>query len=301
LTVTDDPIIAAVERLPALRVTVAAAGLTADKRFGQHFLFDLNLTRRIARAAGPLNAGTVIEVGPGPGGLTRALLLEGAQHVVAIEKDRRMVAALSTLVELVAGRLTVIEADALGLDPTRLGPAPYRIIANLPYNVGTPLVIAWLRAIDQYESLTLMFQKEVADRLTAAPGDEAYGRLSVISGYFAQSGVLFDIPPEAFTPPPKVVSSIVQMLPRQDRPDCGSVVRLEQITAAAFGQRRKMLRASLKSLGADTAALLSDAQIEPTARAEELSVAEFSRLSLALCAQIGPGVARAEKETGRAG
>ncbi len=298
---TDDPIIAAVERLPALRVTVAAAGLTADKRFGQHFLFDLNLTRRIARAGGPLDAGTVIEVGPGPGGLTRALLLEGAGHVVAIEKDRRMVAALTTLVELAAGRLSVIEADALGLDPTTLGPAPYRIIANLPYNVGTPLVIAWLRAIDQYESLTLMFQKEVADRLTAAPGDEAYGRLSVISGYFAQSGVLFDIPPEAFTPPPKVISSVVQMLPRQDRPDCGSVVRLEQVTAAAFGQRRKMLRASLKSLGADTTALLSDAQIEPTARAEELSVAEFSRLALALCAQIGPGVARAEKETGRAG
>lgn len=287
--IVTDPIIEAVERLPALRVTVAAAGLTADKRFGQHFLFDLNLTRRIARAGGPLDAGTVIEVGPGPGGLTRALLLEGGQHVVAIEKDRRMVAALASLVELARGRLQVIEADALGLDPTTLGPAPYRIIANLPYNVGTPLVIAWLRAIDHYESLTLMFQKEVADRLTAVPGDDAYGRLSVISGYFAQSGVLFDIPPEAFTPPPKVVSSVVQLLPRKDRPDCGSVVRLEQVTAAAFGQRRKMLRASLKSLGVDTTALLSDAKIEPTARAEELSVAEFARLAVALVAQIGPG------------
>lgn len=283
-----DPIIEAIERLPALRVTVAAAGLTADKRFGQHFLFDLNLTRRIARAGGPLDAGTVIEIGPGPGGLTRALLLEDGRHVVAIEKDRRMVAALAPLVEMAGGRLTVVEADALDLDPTTLGPAPYRIIANLPYNVGTPLVIAWLRAIDRYESLTLMFQKEVAERLTAAPGDDAYGRLSVLSGYFAQSGILFDIPPQAFTPPPKVMSSVLQLVPRKDRPDCGSVERLEQLTAAAFGQRRKMLRQSLKSLGTDTAALLSGAGIEPTARAEELSVADFCRLSVVFTGMIGP-------------
>ncbi|MFD2261360.1 16S rRNA (adenine(1518)-N(6)/adenine(1519)-N(6))-dimethyltransferase RsmA [Lacibacterium aquatile] len=271
----SDPIAA----LPPLRDMIAAHGLAADKRFGQHFLLDLNLTGKIARYAGDLSEGTVIEVGPGPGGLTRALLLAGGKHVVAIEMDRRMVAGLAPVVEAAGGRLQVIEGDALEVDPRTLGPAPYRIVANLPYNVGTPLLIGWLRVIDSYQSLTLMFQKEVADRICAKVNDDAYGRLAVIAQYQADCESLFDLPPQAFTPPPKVWSSVVQLTPRANREPCGSLSMLERVTAAAFGQRRKMLRSSLKSLGRDPIPFLEQAGLLPTARAEEIDVAGFARLS----------------------
>lgn len=268
-----------VAKLPPLRETIAAHGLAADKRFGQHFLLDLNLTGKIARMAGALQEGTTIEVGPGPGGLTRALLLAGAGRVVAIEKDPRMVAGLAPLVDAAGGRLAVVEADALTVDPTSLGPAPYRIVANLPYNVGTPMLINWLRRIDAFESLTLMFQKEVAERICAPVRDDAYGRLAVLCRYMARCEILFDLPPQAFSPPPKVWSSVVQLSARPEREDCGSADMLERVTAAAFGQRRKMLRSSLKSLGRDPMPLLDAAGIPPTARAEEIDVPGFARLS----------------------
>lgn len=269
----------AVASLPPLREMIATHGLAADKRFGQHFLLDLNLTGKIARYAGDLTQGTVIEVGPGPGGLTRALLLAGAQKLVVIEMDHRMVEGLAPVVEAAGGRLSVIEGDALKVEPTSLGPAPYRIVANLPYNVGTPMLIAWLRNIDAYASLTLMFQKEVAERICARTNDDAYGRLAVLSQYLANCESLFDLPPQAFTPPPKIWSSVVQLTPRANREPCGSVAMLERVTAAAFGQRRKMLRSSLKSLGRDPIPLLEAAGLLPTARAEEIDVAGFARLS----------------------
>jgi 16S rRNA (adenine1518-N6/adenine1519-N6)-dimethyltransferase len=246
------------------------------------------LTRRIARAAGPLDTVSVIEIGPGPGGLTRALLECGAHHVTAIERDTRCIAALQELSAAYPGRLTVIEGDALTLDPSSLVPAPRKIVANLPYNIATPLLIGWLRRIGDYESLTLLFQKEVALRLTARPRSHDYGRLSVITQWLAAVRTLFDIPGSAFVPPPKVTSTLVRLTPRAvPLSDC-RFTELERVTAAAFGQRRKMLRASLRMLG-DSEALLAAAGVKPTARAEELRVEEFCALARALAVATPAG------------
>ncbi|ODT21470.1 MAG: 16S rRNA (adenine(1518)-N(6)/adenine(1519)-N(6))-dimethyltransferase [Kaistia sp. SCN 65-12] len=270
--------------LPPLREVIAAHGLQAMKALGQNFLLDLNLTGRIARAAGPLEDVTVIEVGPGPGGLTRALLAEGAKKVVAIERDRRCLDALAEIAAHYPGRLEVIEGDAMQVDMAKLATGRVRIAANLPYNIATPLLIGWLQSEPWppfYEKMTLMFQREVAERIVATPDDDAYGRLGVISGWRAEARILFDISPKAFTPPPKVVSSVVELVPRQAPLACDRA-RLERVTAAAFGQRRKMLRQSLKSLGTDPLPLLAAAGIVETARAEEIDVAGFVRLANAL-------------------
>ena len=265
--------------LPPLRETIAAHGLDARKRFGQHFLLDLNLTRRIARAAAPLDAGTVVDVGPGPGGLTRALLLEGAANVVAIELDRRAIDALRELEAAADGHLALVEADALEIEPASLGPAPRRIVANLPYNVSTPLLVRWLHAADDLADMVLMFQKEVVDRLVATPRNKDYGRLSVLAQHVCEVRRLFDIPPSAFVPPPKVVSSVARLTPRPAADRLADLRPLERVTAAAFGQRRKMLRGSLAGLFGDPTAVLTDLGLSPTARAEELSVADFVRLA----------------------
>src|SRR6185312_7596114 len=267
--------------LPPLRDVIARHGLAADKRFGQHFLLDLNLTAKIAREAGPLATGTTIEIGPGPGGLTRALLMAGAAGVIAIERDTRCLTLLSELEAAAAGRLALISGDALEIDASELGSEPRRIVANLPYNVATPLLIGWLRTIRSFESLTLMFQKEVADRLAAPPGSAAYGRLSVIAQRQARVKALFDLPARAFTPPPKIDSAVVRFTPRADALEAAALSDLESVTAAAFGQRRKMLRASLKSLGTDPAPLLAAAGLPGTARAEQIDNDGFDRLGRA--------------------
>jgi len=261
---------------------IARHGIAARKSLGQNFILDLNLTRRIARAAGPLDHGTTIEVGAGPGGLTRALLAEGASRVVAIERDPRCLAALAELLALYPGRLKIIEGDALALDPVTLTEAPRRIVANLPYNIATALLLKWLDRIADYESLTLMFQREVAERLVAAPRSPAYGRLSVLVQWLCEAKILFDIPARAFTPPPKITSSVVRLVPRAAPLAPADKAMLERVTAAAFGQRRKMLRSSLKSLDVPVEPLLAAIEIRPTARAEELSVTEFCALARAL-------------------
>jgi len=271
-----------VAALPPLRETIAKHGLDARKRFGQHFLLDLNLTRRIARAAQPIDEGTVIEIGPGPGGLTRALLLEGAANVVAIEVDPRALGALAELQAASGGRLQVIEADALTIDPASLGPAPRRIVANLPYNISTPLLVRWLQQADAIADMVLMFQKEVVDRLVAVPRTKDYGRLSVLAQHVCEIRRLFDIPASAFVPPPKVTSSVARLTPRPASQRLVDLAPLEKVTAAAFGQRRKMLRGSLGSLFADPVPVLQGLGLSPTARAEELSVADFVRLAGAL-------------------
>ncbi|WP_029006977.1 16S rRNA (adenine(1518)-N(6)/adenine(1519)-N(6))-dimethyltransferase RsmA [Azospirillum halopraeferens] len=263
--------------LPPLRDVIARFGLDARKALGQNFLLDLNLTGRIARSAGPLEGVTVVEVGPGPGGLTRALLATPARAVIAVERDHRFVEALQDVVAAAAGRLTIVEADALTVDPVELAPAPRAVVANLPYNVATPLLIGWLKRIRDYVGLTLMFQKEVADRLVAEPGSKTYGRLSVIAQWQADVRVLFNLPAKAFTPPPKVASSVVRLTPRP-APEPADWTAMETVTAAAFGQRRKMLRQSLKALG-DAEGLLAAAGIPPTARAEEVPVAGFATLA----------------------
>ncbi len=272
--------------LPPLRDVIARHELRAVKALGQHFLLDLNLTRRIARAAGGLDAGSTVEVGPGPGGLTRALLIEGAAKVYAVEKDRRCLAALADLAAAFPGRLEVIEADALVTDVTVLGGAPRRIVANLPYNVSTSLLADWMGCLARdplcLESLTLMFQKEVAERLAAAPGSRVYGRLSVLCQWLCEVRALFDVPPRAFTPAPRVTSSVVRFVSRGRPLAPAPLAHLERVTAAAFGQRRKMLRQSLRSLGADTPALIAAAGVAETARAETLSVADFCALARAL-------------------
>ncbi len=268
-----------VAALPPLRETIARHGLDARKRFGQHFLLDLNLTRRIARAAQPIDQGTVIEIGPGPGGLTRALLLEGAANVVAIEVDPRALGALAELQAAADGRLQVIEADALTIDPASLGPAPRRIVANLPYNISTPLLVRWLQQADAIADMVLMFQKEVVDRLIAQPRTKDYGRLSVLAQHVCEIRRLFDIPASAFVPPPKVTSSVAHLTPRPASQRLADLAPLERVTAAAFGQRRKMLRGSLGSLFADPVPVLEGLGLSPTARAEELVVADFVRLA----------------------
>ena len=269
----------AISRLPPLRETIAAHGLDARKRLGQHFLLDLNLTRRIARAAAPLSPGTVIEVGPGPGGLTRALLLEGATRVVAVEVDRRAIAALEELQTAADGRLQIIEGDALDMDLAALGPPPRRIVANLPYNVSTALLVRWLHAAGDIADMVLMFQKEVVDRLVAVPRTKDYGRLSVLAQHVCTVQRLFDVAPSAFVPPPKVTSSVARLTPRPPGNRLADLRPLERVTAAAFGQRRKMLRGALAGLFGDPVAVLTALGLAPTARAEELTVAEFVRLA----------------------
>jgi 16S rRNA (adenine1518-N6/adenine1519-N6)-dimethyltransferase len=268
--------------LPTLREVIARHGIAARKSLGQNFILDLNLTRRIARSAGPLETGTTIEIGPGPGGLTRALLIEGAARVVAIERDPRCLAALGELAAPYPGRLEIIEGDALTLDPAALSAAPRRIVANLPYNIATALLLKWFDRITEYESLTLMFQREVAERLVAAPRSPAYGRLSVLVQWLCETKILFDIPARAFTPPPKITSSVIRLVPRAAPLAPADKSTLERVTAAAFGQRRKMLRSSLRSLGVPVEPLLAETNIAPTARAEELSIAEFCALARAV-------------------
>jgi 16S rRNA (adenine1518-N6/adenine1519-N6)-dimethyltransferase len=271
--------------LPPLREVIRAHGLEALKSLGQNFLLDFNITAKIARQAGPLDRVTVIEVGPGPGGLTRALLAAGAKRVIAIERDSRCVAALREVEARYPGRLTLIEADALKTDFTSLAPGErVRIVANLPYNIGTELLIGWLRASPWppfYESMTLMFQREVAKRIVATPAQVSdYGRLGILAGWRSDAGIAFDLPPSAFTPPPKVTSSVVTLVPRAAPLPC-RLEALERVTAAAFNQRRKMLRQSLKSLPGYER-MLERTGIDPTARPETLPVEAFVALANAL-------------------
>ena len=273
--------------LPPLREVIAGLGLSAKKSLGQNFILDLNLTRRIARAAGPLEGRTVVEVGPGPGGLTRALLLEGAARVIAVERDSRCLPALAAISERYPGRLEVHAGDALDMDWPRLlapiAPRKAAIVANLPYNVATRLLIGWLETEPWppwFDRMALMFQKEVAERIVAEPGTKAYGRLAVISQWRARTRLLLTLPPAAFTPPPKVASAVVEFVPRPEpTPPC-SVIMLGKVTAAAFGQRRKMLRASLKQLVPAPEELLAAAGIDAGLRGEQLDVADFARLAL---------------------
>lgn len=268
--------------LPPLRAVIERHGLQAKKSLGQNFLLDLNLTGKIARTAGDLSDTTVIEVGPGPGGLTRALLMHGARHVVAIERDERCLEALADVSAHYPGRLTVVPGDALKTDFSALADGPTRLVANLPYNIGTELLVRWLTPEHWppfYRSMTLMFQREVAERIVARPGTEHYGRLGVLAGWRTEARVAFDVPPQAFTPPPKVTSSVVHLVPRE-APLPADVKTLGRVTEAAFGQRRKMLRQSLKALGGER--LLEAAAIDGTRRAETLSVEEFVRLANAL-------------------
>lgn len=277
---------ATLDGLPPLRDVVQRHGLDAKKSLGQNFLFDLNLTQKIARAAGPLEDVTVFEVGPGPGGLTRAILSLGAKKVIAIERDARALPVLADIADHYPGRLEVIEGDALQIDFAALAAekasgGPVKIIANLPYNIGTQLLLNWLLPEDKtwppfWQSLTLMFQREVGLRIVADQEDDHYGRLGVLAGWRTDPHMMFDVPPQAFSPPPKVTSTVVHLIPRANPLPC-DVSKLERITHAAFGQRRKMLRQSLKPVGGE--ALLAKAGIDPQRRAETLSVEEFVRLA----------------------
>jgi 16S rRNA (adenine1518-N6/adenine1519-N6)-dimethyltransferase len=272
--------------LPPLREVIRAAGLSAKKSLGQNFLLDLNLTRRIARSAGPLEGVTVVEVGPGPGGLTRALLMEGAAKVIVIERDERCLAPLKDIAAAYPDRLEILSADAREIDYGALqlqGPA--RLVANLPYSVGTPLLVGWLKTDPWppwFDSLVLMFQREVAERIVAASGGKDYGRLAVLSQWRTDPRILFSLPPDAFTPKPKVASAVVKLVPKENpEPSCDISV-LERVTAAAFGQRRKMLRASLKQVTPDPESLLTGLGLDPKARAETLEISEFCRIANAL-------------------
>jgi 16S rRNA (adenine1518-N6/adenine1519-N6)-dimethyltransferase len=267
-----------IQGLPSLRETVARHGLDARKALGQHFLLDPATCERIAGLAGGLDGRHVLEIGPGPGGLTRALLATGAAEVVAVELDRRAVAALAELAAAHPGRLRVIEGDALRVDPVALLAPPRRIIANLPYNIASPLLVGWLRAASAIEGMTLMFQQEVAERICAAPDTPAYGRLAVLAQWRCRCELLLRLPPGAFTPPPKVWSAVVGFTPHAEDPGPALFAAMERTTAAAFGQRRKMLRGSLKSLG-DAPALLAASGIDGARRAETLTVAEFDTLA----------------------
>jgi 16S rRNA (adenine1518-N6/adenine1519-N6)-dimethyltransferase len=273
------------DALPPLRDVIRRHELSARKSLGQNFLLDLNLTGRIARAAGPLEGVTVIEVGPGPGGLTRALLTEGAARVVAVERDERAVSALAEIADYYPSRLEIVSGDALTFDAaTYVAGGAARIVANLPYNIATALLVSWLTVEPWppwYDRLVLMFQREVAERIVAQPGSKTYGRLSVLAGWRTEAKILFDIAPSAFVPPPKVTSSVVELIPRVTPLPCDRRA-LERVTAAAFGQRRKMLRASLKSLGIDPIPLIENAGLDPTARAEDISVPGFVALARGL-------------------
>lgn len=270
-----------IDDLPPLRDVIRAHDLSANKAFGQNFLLDLNLTSRIARTAGDLSEHTVLEIGPGPGGLTRALLAAGARQVVALEKDARFGPALAEIETHYPGRLQVHKVDALTADHGQLVGGPTRVVANLPYNIATALLINWLRAgLDEiwWDSLTLLFQKEVAQRVVAAPGTEHYGRLSVVCSVFSISKIAFDVPRQAFTPQPKVTSSLLHIVPRPEA-DYTLMKALETVTRAAFGQRRKMLRSSLKPVFGEPEKALERLGIDPTRRAETVSVEEFLDLA----------------------
>jgi 16S rRNA (adenine1518-N6/adenine1519-N6)-dimethyltransferase len=268
----------AIDDLPPLREVIREHSLSARKSLGQNFLLDLNLTARIARAAGPLEDATVVEIGPGPGGLTRALLALGAAHVIAVEHDERAIPALEAIARRYPGRLEIVCADAQTFDPRPyLGTTRARIVANLPYNIATPLLIGWLSVEPWppwYDMMVLMFQREVAERIVARENEEAYGRLGVLANWRAETRILFDISPSAFVPQPKVTSSVVRLVPREAPEPCERRA-LEQVAAAAFNQRRKMLRQSLKSLPADPARLTAAAHIDPTRRAETVPVSGF--------------------------
>ena len=265
-----------ISALPPLRQMINQKDFKAKKSLGQNFIFDLNLTQRIAKAASPLE-GTVFEIGPGPGGLTRALFLEGAENVIAIEKDRRAIQFLKHIVAATDGHLSLLEEDAMKQPIWKMGNAPRKIVANLPYNIATALLLTWLDHASEFASFTLMFQKEVAERLVAQPGDKSYGRLSILTQWLCQVELKFDVPPQAFIPSPRIISSVVHLIPHP-KPlyDCRKE-DLEAITAIAFGQRRKMLRASFKKYGGKT--LLLSADIDPTARPQELSIETFTRLA----------------------
>jgi 16S rRNA (adenine1518-N6/adenine1519-N6)-dimethyltransferase len=270
------------DTLPPLRDVIARHGLLADKSLGQHFLLDLHLTARIARAAGDLSKGTTIEIGPGPGGLTRALLAEGA-NVIAVEKDSRCRGILAEIAAAYPGQLDIVEGDAMKIDVATLGSAPRRIVANLPYNIGTGLLLTWLGNARVFESFTLMFQAEVAARITAPADTGAYGRLSIMSQWLCETELLFQINPKAFTPPPQVQSTVVRLIPRSN-PTPARRETLERVTASAFGQRRKMLRQSLRAVApnADAEGLCRMTGVDPTARAETLSVDKFCALANAV-------------------
>jgi 16S rRNA (adenine1518-N6/adenine1519-N6)-dimethyltransferase len=289
----------AIDDLPPLREVIRRHALNARKSLGQNFLLDLNLTARIARAGGPLAGVTVVEIGPGPGGLTRALLAEGAARVVAIERDARAVAALAEVAARYPGRLDIISGDALDFDARPYidagsgagsGAGPARVIANLPYNIATALLVRWLAADPWppwYDALVLMFQREVAERIVATPGSKAYGRLAVLAGWRTEAKILFDVSASAFVPPPKVTSSVVRLVPRATPLPCDRAA-LERVTEAAFGQRRKMLRQSLRNLGLDPRPLLAAAGIAETARAEDIPIAGFVALARAFAARETP-------------
>lgn len=272
---------AQIDDLPPLREVLRRHGLFAKKSLGQNFLLDLNLTARVARAGGSLDGVTVVEVGPGPGGLTRALLAEGARRVIAIERDDRAIYALQEIAARYPGRIDIVPGDALEFNArAHLGFERARVIANLPYNIATPLLIGWLSESwpPWYDSLVLMFQREVAERIVATSGSKAYGRLAVLAGWRTEAKIMFDVAPTAFVPPPKVTSSVVRLIPRAKPLACDANA-LQRVTEAAFGQRRKMLRQSLKSVGVDTLTLLAEACIEPTLRAEEIPVEGFVALA----------------------
>ena len=279
-----------IDELPPLRDVIARYGLSAKKQLGQNFLLDLNLTSRIARAAGDLHHTTVIEVGPGPGGLTRALLAEGARRVIAIERDERAIPALEEIAVAYPGRLTIIAGDAMTTDYAALADGPTRIVANLPYNIGTELLIGWLTAEPWppfYESLTLMFQREVAERIVAQPGEDAYGRLGVLAGWRTDARIAFNVARSAFTPPPNVTSAVVHLLPKPVDPTI-AVRKLEAVTRAAFGQRRKMVRQSLKATGIPVETLLAAAELRGDERAEVLPVEAFLRMARVLGSKADP-------------
>jgi 16S rRNA (adenine1518-N6/adenine1519-N6)-dimethyltransferase len=282
-----------IDDLPPLREVIRRHGLSAKRSLGQNFLLDLNLTARIARVAGPLEGVTVVEIGPGPGGLTRALLAEGAKRIIAIERDARATPALAEIAARYPGRLEIVAGDALEFDSRRhIGDARAIVVANLPYNIATALLIGWLTAEPWppwYDALVLMFQREVAMRIVATPGSKTYGRLSVLANWRCETKIMFDVAPSAFVPPPKVTSSVVRLIPRAESLACDANA-LQKVTEAAFGQRRKMLRQSLKSLGVDVGALLAAAGIEPTARAEEIPVEGFVALTRIFAGQTKSGV-----------
>ena len=268
----QDPI----SSLPSLRQSVSKLNLKARKSLGQNFLLDSYVTDRIAQAAAPYE-GCVIEIGPGPGGLTRSILLHGAQQIIAIEKDKRALAFLEELKEAASPRLTLIEADALTIPIWEMGKKPRQIVANLPYNIATPLLIELLNHPQEFNKMTLMFQKEVAERIVAKPGDSNFGRLSVLCGLLLFSEILFEVPASAFTPPPKVTSAVIQIIPRQNQEFSCSLKHLEKVTQIAFNQRRKMLRSSFKKFGG--ADMLSSIGIDPQSRPQDLQIEYFCRLT----------------------
>ncbi|GAB4386278.1 16S rRNA (adenine(1518)-N(6)/adenine(1519)-N(6))-dimethyltransferase RsmA [Albidovulum sp.] len=283
---------ATIDGLPPLREVIARHGIAARKALGQNFLLDLNLTARIARQAGDLASCDVLEIGPGPGGLTRALLAEGARRVVAVEKDPRCIAALAEIAARYPGRLEVVNADALALDPAALLTPPVKVVANLPYNVGTELLLRWLEPPDWppfWQSLTLMFQREVAERITARPGSRAYGRLAILAQWRSDARIMMTLPPEAFTPPPKVHSAVVHLAALPQPRFAADAAMLNRLVAAGFNQRRKMLRSSLKPIGPAIEATLRDLGIPPTARAEEIGLEDWCRLARAVAAERPKG------------